>query len=829
MPKLIATRLQNKLIIAFVLVLAVPSVFVGIVNFTSTYNELVSRSLDSALSRNHELSQAIANSLSRAKPDSIYLSLSPAVQAYASAVVFGTAGGIEPTLLNVGQAFTAYLQNLPEYDSIALLDKQGNELVRVRSLGGAPAVLVQNSLQNRSRTDYFRQGVTLPDGRVYASTVSLNIEDNQIEQPLLPVIHFVTPVRATNGDVAGVVVLNMLADTFLNQVKGDNPNEKVYLIDATDGSYLAGDQSKDFARDFQDYHVPIRLPFPIPKGNFLPDHPQEGPTLLTSTSGANFGSPDEPNLQQVYSRVIVSDLPAIQWLLYRTEPTSEILGNIYGQIGATALLLLVALLVAIGAALVFTRNIVHPVQELASVAGSISQGNWNAPLPKVTNRDEIGDLAKAFSTMSSELKKIYDTLDERVQQRTAELETVLRVSATTTSILDLSQLLRVFVNLTKERFNLYGAQIFLLDQTAENLVMAAEAGETVLVGNTLNGHVSVKSAQSLAARAVRSGQAVIENDVTASPDFAPDPRLPKVRSALALLMTSGQRTIGVLAVQSDQPNHFAAQDVKVLTSLAEQVAIAVRNAQLFAQAQEAQAAAEQANQIKSLFLANVSHELRTPLNAIINFTLFLLREMVGPVSDEQKELLQKVYDSGKHLLGLINDVLDISKIESGSLELYVEDGVGLEEEIQMAVTNSKALLEDRPVAVVTDIDKSLPAIRGDRQRILQIILNVLSNACKFTEKGEIRISAARQDGEILLAIKDTGPGISEEEQKAIFKTFKQGEAGLRRGGGTGLGMSISKRLAEAHGGRMWLESRKGEGATFYVALPVLNEKLKVAE
>lgn len=242
------------------------------------------------------------------------------------------------------------------------------------------------------------------------------------------------------------------------------------------------------------------------------------------------------------------------------------------------------------------------------------------------------------------------------------------------------------------------------------------------------------------------------------------------------------------------------------------------------EAQEAQHRAEQSDNVKSAFLASMSHELRTPLNAIINFSKFVAKGVMGPVNERQEETLHKVIDSGQHLLNLINDVLDISKIESGSLKLFVEENIQVGDLVKRAIDQTTTLLEDKPVRVEYDIAHNLPRMAVDQKRIYQIVLNMLSNACKFTMEGTIKIRAYMQDGEIIVSVTDTGLGIAEQDYADVFEVFKQTTTGLSQGGGSGLGMPISKRLAEAHGGRVWFESVVNKGSTFYVALPV-NEKI----
>jgi signal transduction histidine kinase len=257
-------------------------------------------------------------------------------------------------------------------------------------------------------------------------------------------------------------------------------------------------------------------------------------------------------------------------------------------------------------------------------------------------------------------------------------------------------------------------------------------------------------------------------------------------------------------------NNMAAELEKSLVVLQEQVI----------ESQAARDRAERSDKVKSAFLASMSHELRTPLNAVINFTRFVMDGDTGPVNDQQSELLGEVVNSARHLLNLINDVLDMSKIEAGSLNLFIEDNVSLDGILTSAIATGRGLLKDKDVLLQTEIEEKLPLVRADRQRITQILLNILSNACKFTEQGEIRVKAYTHDDEVVVAVADTGPGIALEDQALVFEPFKQTKTGIRQGGGTGLGMPIAKSLAEAHGGRLWLESESGKGATFYIALPV---------
>jgi len=229
---------------------------------------------------------------------------------------------------------------------------------------------------------------------------------------------------------------------------------------------------------------------------------------------------------------------------------------------------------------------------------------------------------------------------------------------------------------------------------------------------------------------------------------------------------------------------------------------------------------EAANRHKSEFLANVSHDLRTPLNAIIGFTRMVLRKTEGQIPDLQKDNLQKVLISGEHLLGLINSLLDLAKIEAGRMEVFSES-FKLDEVIHMVASTVEPMLKDGRVRLVKEIAPDIPQLNTDRQKLKQIILNLLSNAAKFTEQGEIRISASRENGSFKLAVADTGIGMEKEALDHVFEEFRQAEKSTAsQYGGTGLGLAIVKRLANLLGGDIGVESEVGKGSKFTITLPI---------
>ena len=238
---------------------------------------------------------------------------------------------------------------------------------------------------------------------------------------------------------------------------------------------------------------------------------------------------------------------------------------------------------------------------------------------------------------------------------------------------------------------------------------------------------------------------------------------------------------------------------------------------------------QEASRHKSEFLANTSHELRTPLNAILGYTELILDDIYGDVPDKIRDVLERVQSNGRHLLGLINDVLDLSKIEAGQLTLSKGD-YSMQEVVQTVVSATEALVTEKHLAMTTSVAKDLPVGEGDERRITQVLLNLVGNAIKFTEAGEIAVQVAASDGAFQVAVADTGPGIAAKDQELVFEEFRQlDSSSTRKKGGTGLGLAISKRIIELHGGRIWVESELGRGSIFRFTLPVRMESRSMAE
>ena len=271
--------------------------------------------------------------------------------------------------------------------------------------------------------------------------------------------------------------------------------------------------------------------------------------------------------------------------------------------------------------------------------------------------------------------------------------------------------------------------------------------------------------------------------------------------------------------------HFSQEDANIYTTLASQVAVALQNARLYVEQAATVTQLRELDRLKSSFLANMSHELRTPLNSILGFADVMLEELDGPLTENMNNDLRLIQKNGQHLLHLINDVLDMAKIESGSMNLNILKSSSLQEIIEEVTSITSTLASEKNLALFIEPDSDHEVeIYADNTRLRQVMINLVNNAIKFTEKGKIAIHViACEDAQVLITVKDTGIGIPPDKLEAVFQEFTQVDTSTtRKVGGTGLGLPISRRLVEMHGGRLWAESTgiEGEGSTFYVELPI---------
>jgi GAF domain-containing protein len=442
------------------------------------------------------------------------------------------------------------------------------------------------------------------------------------------------------------------------------------------------------------------------------------------------------------------------------------------------------------------------------------------------------DNARLFSTAQQELAERKQA-EAALARRAAELEIVAQVSAASSSVLEAEPLLQTVVDLTKQSFGLYHAHIYLLDESGEKLVLAAGAGE---IGRQMMAQgweiplgqptttVALRLHKSVVAQAANTRKAVIVNDVQTAPGFLPHPLLPETRSEMTIPLIVGETLLGVFDVQSQTVNRFTDEDVRVYTTLAAQVAVALQNADLYAEQAATLNRLRELDQLKSAFLANMSHELRTPLNSILGFTEVILEELDGPLTSQMENDLKIVHKNGQHLLNLINDVLDMAKIESGKMVLHLErfDLTEVLEEV-IGLTSPLARAKSLDLRLEADLQPGALELEADRIRIRQVVINLANNAIKFTDQGHITLRATRLAQHVRVVVQDTGLGIPADHLEVVFQEFTQVDTSTtRKAGGTGLGLPISRHLVEMHGGKLWAESAgiPGQGSAFIIELPV---------
>ncbi|HEY3387793.1 MAG TPA: GAF domain-containing protein, partial [Saprospiraceae bacterium] len=424
------------------------------------------------------------------------------------------------------------------------------------------------------------------------------------------------------------------------------------------------------------------------------------------------------------------------------------------------------------------------------------------------------------------------------KQRASELSTVNSISKALASQLDADDLIKLVGDELKNLFNANIVYLALLNQKTKTIYFPYQYGDVM---------EPMKLGQGLTSQIILTGQPLLINKDLA--EFSHKKGIERIglpsASYLGVPIPVGEEFIGVLSIQStEHENRFNENDQRLLTTIASSVGVALRNATLFEdvkqakmEAEKAGRQAEKANEAKSAFLSTVSHELRTPLTSVLGFAKIIrkrLDEKIFPVvnKDDPKtektiaqisDNLQVVISEGERLTHLINDVLDLAKIEAGKME-WNQENVFIPDVIERAIAATSSLFDQKPLRLVRRIDNELPEITGDKDKIIQVIINLISNAVKFTDKGTITCSTHQDDGEIIVSISDTGIGIAPEDFGAVFEQFKQvgGDTLTDKPKGTGLGLPICKEIIEHHGGRIWLNSEVGKGSTFSFALPTVK-------
>jgi signal transduction histidine kinase len=439
------------------------------------------------------------------------------------------------------------------------------------------------------------------------------------------------------------------------------------------------------------------------------------------------------------------------------------------------------------------------------------------------------ELLKTFAdqaVIAVENVRLFNELQARTSELTYSVEKLTalgEVSQALSSTLDIEMVLDTIVSRASQLAGATGCSIFEYDAAAEQFELRATHNYDAEFVEALRGS-PLRKGEGLMGRAAEMREPVQVDDIARPGAYQSSVRDTLIRfgyrALLSVPLLREDQIIGSLSFNRKAPGEFPPEVVDVLKTFATQSALAIQNARLFREIADKSRQLEAASRHKSEFLANMSHELRTPLNAIIGFSEVLTEKMFGDINEKQAEYLKDILESGRHLLSLINDILDLSKIEAGRMELEPADF-----DLPSVVDNALILVRERAtrrgITLGRTIDGRLGTIRGDERKVKQVLLNLLSNALKFTpEGGRIDVGAGLHDEVAEVSVADTGIGIAPADQEAVFEEFRQVGAAETKAEGTGLGLALSRKFIELHGGKIWVRSELGRGSTFTFALPV---------
>jgi signal transduction histidine kinase/CheY-like chemotaxis protein len=539
-----------------------------------------------------------------------------------------------------------------------------------------------------------------------------------------------------------------------------------------------------------------------------------------------------PGLQGGQFLTAYAPITPVGWLVFVEQPLGEAFAPLQASIVRSIILFALGLVLSVLASMLLARRMVAPIRVLQAGAARIGAGDLSHRID-VRTGDELETLGDEFNRTAAQLQESYASLEQKIEARTRELSKALEevralgeVGRAVSSSLELETVLTTIVSHAVQLCGAAGGAIYEYDEPAEEFHLRATEGlpeEYLQIAR----RTPARKGEGATGRLAITPEPIEIPDIAAPGAYESRIRDALVRTGhralLAVPLLREGRVMGSLVVFRKTAGGFGPDVVNLLQAFATQSALAIQNARLFREIEDKGHQLEVASQHKSQFLANMSHELRTPMNAIIGVTEMLLEDAQALGQEEQIEPHERILRAGKHLLALINDILDLSKIEAGKMELHLES-FAVAALVEDVVTTFRPLAEKNGNQVVLECPADVGTMRADAMRVRQALLNLASNAGKFTERGLVTVAAARRrdDGRdwITFAVSDTGIGMTAGQMAKLFEEFTQADASTtRKYGGTGLGLAISRRFCRMMGGDITVESTPGAGSTFTIRLP----------